>query len=85
MYEILLKNYVSKLTIDDVKRYASNQNIIATEEEMQIVYEFIKKYYYKVFSNDDLVFIEKNLKPKLSPNLYQYLLNLYKEQKAKYL
>lgn len=85
MYEILLRNYVNKLTLDDVKKYASYQNIIATDEELQLIYKFIKKYYYKVFSNDDLDFIEKNLKNKISPDLYQKLLSLYKEQKAKYL
>ena len=84
MYENLIRNYVSKLTLDDIKKYASIQNINATNEEMQIVYEFIKKYYDKIY-NGDMVFIEKNLKPKISSSLYKRLLVLYNEAKAKYL
>ena len=59
-------------------------HINATEEEMQIVYEFIKKYYSK-FNKNDMFFIEKYLKPKIRPQLYSELLILYNEAKAKYL
>ena len=84
MYENLIRNYVSKMTINDIKKYASIKNINATEEEMQIVYEFIKKYYSK-FNKNDMFFIEKYLKPKIRPQLYNQLLILYNEAKAKYL
>ncbi len=84
MYESIIKNYVSNMTIDDVRKYASIQNINATDEEMQIVYEFIKKYYDRIYK-EDWAFIEKTLKPKISPSLYSRLLLLLNEAKAKYL
>ena len=84
MYENIIKNYVSKLTLEDIKRYASIKNINANKEEMQIVYEFIKNHYDKLLSQD-MLFIENNLKNKLRPNLYNTLLNLYNEEKRKYL
>ena len=84
MYENIIRNYVSKMTIDDVKKYASIKNINANEEEMQIVYEFIKKNYSKIYNND-MDFIERNLKPKISNSLYNRLLILLNEAKAKYL
>ena len=84
MYENLIRNYVSKMTIDDIKKYASIKNINATNKEMQIVYEFIKKNYSKIYNND-MDFIEKNLKPKISNSLYNRLLILLNEAKTKYL
>ncbi len=83
MYENLIRNYVEKMSIEDVKKYASIKNINATNEEMQIVYEFIKKYYMKILK-EDYNFIEKNLKPKISSNLYNRLLILLNEEKRKY-
>lgn len=84
MYESLIKNYISKLTLEDIKRYASIKDINANEEEMQIVYEFIKNHYDKLLSQD-MPFIENKLKNKLRPELYNTLLNLYNEEKKKYL
>ena len=84
MYESLIKNYISKLTLEDIKRYASIKDINANEEEMQIVYEFIKNHYDKLLSQD-MPFIENKLKNKLRPSLYNTLLNLYNEEKKKYL
>ncbi len=84
MYENIIRNYVSKLTLDDVKKYASIKNINANEKEMQIVYDFIKNHYDKLLSQD-MSFIENNLKNKLNPSLYNTLLNLYNEEKKKYL
>ena len=84
MYESLIKNYISKLTLEDIKRYASIKDINANEEEMQIVYNFIKKHYDKLLSQD-MPFIENKLKNKLRPELYNTLLNLYNEEKKKYL
>ena len=84
MYENIIRNYVSKLTLDDVKKYASIKNINANEKEMQIVYDFIKNHYDKLLSQD-MSFIENNLKNKLRPSLYNTLLNLYNEEKKKYL
>lgn len=84
MYENIIRNYVSKLTLDDVKKYASIKNINANEKEMQIVYDFIKNHYDKLLSQD-MTFIENNLKNKLRPSLYNTLLNLYNEEKKKYL
>ena len=84
MYENIIRNYVSKMTIDDVRKYSSIQNINATDEEMQIVYEFIKKNYDKIYRGD-MNFIEKTLKPKIRPDLYNRLLVLLQDAKAKYL
>ena len=83
MYENLIRNYVKKLTIDDVRKYASIKNINATSEEMQIVYEFIKNNYLKIL-HEDYAFLDKNLKGKIRPSLYQRLLTLMQEEKKKY-
>ena len=84
MYENLIRNYVNKMTFDDVKKFASIKNINASLEEMQIVYEFIKKHYDKIL-HEDYKFIDENLKNKISPNLYNRLLILLQEEKKKYL
>ena len=77
MYKELIKSYIPKLTPRMIKDYGETINISLTDSE------FIMKNYSEILEGNETSFIE--LKRKLNPNLYQQLLNLYNENKNKYL
>lgn len=83
MYKELIKNWLPKLTPKMIKDYGEKINISLTDSETSILYQFIMKNYSEILEGNETSFIE--LKRKLNPNLYQQLLNLYNENKNKYL
>lgn len=83
MYKELIKSYIPKLTPKLIKEYGKKINISLTDSETIILYQFIMKNYSEILEGNETSFIE--LKRKLNPNLYQQLLNLYNENKNKYL
>lgn len=73
MYNIVSK-YVSTLTKEDIFKFAINNNLKATDKEIDFIYNFIKNNYKEVlknpnkfdislykenFSNENYIFIEK--------------------------
>ena len=83
MYKELIKSYIPKLTPKLIKEYGKKLNISLTDSETIILYQFIMKNYSEFLEGNETSFIE--LKRKLNPNLYEQLLNLYNENKNKYL
>ena len=79
----MIKNYIVKLTKEDLKVLATNNNISYTEEELNIIYNFIKNNYQDLLNEKAEVF--SLIKSKISPSLYKQLLNLYVTYKQKYL
>ena len=83
IYKELVKKYINILTINDIKAYALSKNIILSEKEAKIIYDFIKENYNNLLNkNDNSIELLKN---KLNPNLYNKILELYNENKIKYL
>ena len=83
MYKELIKNWLPKLTPKMIKDYGEKINISLTDSETSILYQFIMKNYSEILDGNETSFNE--LKQKINPNLYQQLLKLYEQNKAKYL
>ncbi len=86
MYEKLIENYVNnKLTKEDIFSMAKSENIEITNEEANIIYEYVKKYWKTIYKgcNDDIVKIFDELKGKLSSNVYDKVIELYDKYKKK--
>ena len=83
MYKELIKSYIPKLTPRMIKDYGETINISLTDSETIILYQFIMKNYSEILEGNETSF--KELKQKINPNLYQQLLKLYEQNKAKYL
>lgn len=82
MYEKLIKEYVLKLTEEDILKFAKKRGIIITDEELKIIYMYIKNYWKEFYKGDPTeLFLE--LKEKLSKDVYTEILNLYNEYKNK--
>ena len=81
IYKDLIKKYINLLEPSHVKNYASNKNIYITNQEVNIIHNFIKTYYNELLE-DDSILIE--LKPLIREDLYKKVLKEYKENKVKY-
>ena len=79
---ILIKNYVSKMTINDIKNYALKNNINLSENESIFVYNFIKKNYEALYANPNIDL--SRFKNNFSEENYQKITKLIKELKIKY-
>ncbi len=81
MYEKMLEKYINKLTKEDILKFSYKQNIKLTNEELDIIYFYIKKYWRYIAKNDPAsIFME--LKEKLSPNVYNKIIELYNKYKG---
>lgn len=78
----LIKNYVSKLTKDDVKKFTLSKGINLSEEELDFTYRFIKKNYALLYAtpNIDLTRYKNNY----TEENFKKIMSLIKEAKIKY-
>lgn len=83
MYKELIKSWIPNLTQQMLIEYAKKINIYLTDHDANTLYQFIMKNYDEILEGDETSF--KELKQKINPNLYQQLLKLYQQNKAKYL
>lgn len=83
IYKELIKKYIPKLTTDDIKNYAKSKNISLTDSETLIIYNFIKTNYMEILNGNEEKLL--SLKKTLREDLYNTIINLYKENKNKYL
>ena len=84
MKEYLIKDYISKLTVDDIKTFANKKNITIADTDAIILYTYAKNNFQDFFNgNDDLLI--KELKEKLNPDTFKEAYKLYLEYKIKYL
>ena len=83
MYKELIKNWIPNLTKEILAEYAKKINIFLTNSDADRLYQFIMKNYDEILEGDETSF--KELKQKINPDLYQQLLKLYQQNKAKYL
>ena len=78
MYEILIKEYLKRLSLKDINEFANKNAMPLLPSEDKIIYDFIMKNWKEVYYKNDInVFNE--LKEKLSENTYSNILILYKE------
>ena len=82
MYSILIKNFVAKLTHEDIVSFSKNNNITLTNNEVNYLYNTIKKDYQLILNGDKIVF--DNLKNNISSNNYDRIISLYNHYKSVY-
>lgn len=82
MYEMLIKQYLNRLSLKDINDFASKNNMPLSPGEDKIIYDFIMKYWQEVYKGDaNKVFNE--LKNHLSPNTFNNIMMLYNQFKDK--
>lgn len=82
MYEFLIKEYVDRLTEEDIKKYAKGYQIDINDEEAKVLYLYAKNYWREFYKGEPKELLEE-LKEKLRPNTYAVLYKFYKDAKSK--
>lgn len=77
----LIKKYLNRLTIANLRNYARKNNIYVSEPELIIIYNFIMKYQDDLLNKNDQVL--EILKDKINNPLYLYISDLYQKNKDK--
>ena len=72
-----------KLEKKDMEAFAKNHNIIYTDEELSIVYQFLQDHFEELLNGDEDSF--HVLSEKISPILYENLFQLYQKYYNVYL
>ena len=83
MYKELALKYIKNLTPNDINNYAKSKNINLSNEEVNIIFNFILNYYEDILNKNTSVF--DKLKSKISNELYNKIILIYEENKNKYL
>lgn len=79
MYNIV-KSYVSVLKKDDIRSFARKNNLNATNEEIDFIYDFIKNNYEHILKNPDSFDINK-YKGHFSQENFAFITNLVNKYK----
>ena len=78
----LLKQYINKITINNINDFALKNNINLSEKELNFLFDLIKNNHENIIN--DIKPFETILKENLSNDNYQKINNLYYEYKQKY-
>ncbi len=82
MIEKFIINYIDKLSTQDITDFATKYNIILNKNEIDFIYNNIKKNWRElIYGNPTPIFIELK---KISPSNYKKIEELYFEFKDKY-
>ena len=79
MNRLLIYGYINKLRKEDIINYCNNNGIVVSDNELDIVYSYIKNDYKKFFNNPTRVLNE--VKDKVSDNNYMIIMELYEKYK----
>ena len=80
MKKELLKNYISKLTKQDIINYLSKECIPASKEEIDMIYNAINNDYEEILENNFMSYIS-NYKLNFNPDLYRTIIEKYNQYK----
>lgn len=79
----LVKNYVSKMTKEDVDKFARKHDIYLCEEEIDFLYRFVKKNYEALYVNPYIDL--SKYKNHFTDENYEKIMRVVTEYRAKYL
>lgn len=80
MKKELLKNYILKLTKQDIINYLSKECIPASNEEIDMIYNAIKNDYEEILETNFMNYIS-NYKLNFNPDLYRTIIEKYNQYK----
>lgn len=83
MLDKLISNYINKLSVNDILSFASKNNIILSNNEANIIYNYIVENWYILLHNNPTPIFNK-LKKEISNDTYNICIKLYNEYHQKY-
>ncbi len=82
MYEVLIKEYLKRLSLKDINDFAEKNNMPLKKNEDKVIYDFIMNNWKEVYKGDAIKALNK-LKQKVSSTTYNNIMALYNEFKDK--
>lgn len=82
MYEIIIKDYINKLTEEDIIRYGKKKNINISKEDSKTLYVYAKNYWREFYKGNPTELINE-LKESLQEDTFNKLYNLYLDIKKR--
>ena len=79
----LIKQYVNKMTINNINDFAVKHNKNLCENELNLLLNIVKNNYQEILNGKDEI-VKKKLKENLAEENYQKIIKLYNEYKEKY-
>lgn len=81
MNNFLISEYVKMITKDDINKFALKQGVSLTKDELDIIYNYVKKDYKTVIYGNPRVILDE-LKIKVRPLTYNKIESLYEQFKG---
>lgn len=78
MYKFLISQYIGKITKEDIIKFATKNNIILNEKEVEIIYINLKQNWETALYGDPTKLFD-SLKQQLSKDSYEKGIKLYYE------
>ena len=79
MNKLLIYKYIERIKKEDIANYSLSQNINLTNNELNIIYDYIKNKTNIILDNPELII--KEIKNKLNIPTYNKILELYNKYK----
>ncbi|MEF2689831.1 MAG: hypothetical protein U0N10_00275 [Bacilli bacterium] len=79
MYENIIKNYVDKLTKEDIINYSKKEDIFLNDNEINVIYDEIKNKWKQLYNGNTRVITD--LENKINNKAYNKLIDLYNTYK----
>lgn len=83
MFNVLIENYITKLSKEDIIIFANKENIIISSNEIEFLYTTIKKDYHLFLNGNHNDILEK-FKNNINEKALEQILNLYQHYKSIY-
>lgn len=81
MNNFLISEYVKRITKDDINKFSLKQGVNLTKDELDIIYNYVKKDYKTVIYGNPRVILDE-LKTKVRPLTYNKIESLYEQFKG---
>lgn len=83
LYEIIIRDYINKLTEEDIIQYGKRKNINISDDDAKILFVYAKNYWKEFYKGNPSELINE-LKEKLNPETFNKLYKIYIDLKQKY-
>ena len=80
MYELFIKNYIKKMTINDVYNFANKENYVLLDYEAKVILYYIKNY-WQIILKENPTNVFNNLKKEIRPETFNKIIQLYNQYK----
>ena len=78
----LLKNYIEKLTLDELRSFGTKHGINISDDEYQFILDLVQENFEDMLQNEDKYL--NILEEKINPKEFIKIKNLYLEYKKKF-